>query len=158
MAVQFVAGRVVVDRDLRQQFKRLDDKVKAKALKASTEKGKPAFIATMQANAPVETGALKLSLGDKSKQYRTKGVSLAVVGARVGFAVDVEVTLRDKRGRVVGRRRMRRDPARYIHLADELHDFIRGAFETGKGGALAQGVAALKQETERALREVARGS
>lgn len=112
----------------------------------------------MHAHVPRETGALDLSLGDKSKQYRKKGVSMAIIGARVGFAVDVEVTLKDQRGRVVGRRRMRRDPARYIHLADQYHDFIRAAFESSKHEAMARGMETLRTETKKAIEAVGKGA
>jgi len=94
-------------------------------LKAVKESMRP-LVRTVQRNTPVgETAALARSIGEKVKQYRNKGVTVGVVGARTGF-----------KRQITGRRGSRRnvDPSNYLHLVELGHRIVTRKVGGGNAG------------------------
>lgn len=82
--------------------------------------------------AVTRTGALRKSIGMKVKRYRLSGVTVGIIGPRMGFGVDIVLPNRKTR---------RHDPVNIAHLVEYGHGgkapappypFMRPAFQTGK--------------------------
>jgi hypothetical protein len=154
VAGELLTGTVAFDKDLQGTLKSLDDKIRAKCLKLALAAGVPVMTEAMRAAAPKETGALQASIGSNQKQYRKAGLHVATIGARRGMTFEATIQERDEKGKQ-RTRQVKRDPARYIHLADLQTGFIRAAFESAQATALAQSMGVLAEQVEAALKEVA---
>ena len=73
-----MTGNAELDRRLRLLPDKLQSRVVKKGIRAA---GKP-ILKTAKARVPVETGALKKSLGTKLKTYRHSGNSVLIIGPR----------------------------------------------------------------------------
>lgn len=108
--------------DVEKALKKLGQKVASKVVKKAVRKGSRLILDRARKLVPVETGALKKSLGIKRKFYRRSSVMVEIVGPRSGH----EKT--DSKGRT-------RNPVNYAHLV-EVGGILRGAGARGKGKLL----------------------
>ncbi len=95
-------------------------KVAQKVVKTAVRKGSKIILKKARDLVPVDTGALKKSLGIKRKIYRRSGVMVDIVGPRKGF----EKTGPDGKTR---------NPVNYAHLV-EMGGVVRGASIKGRKG------------------------
>mgnify|MGYP006935485075 CR=1 FL=1 len=84
-----------------------------KIVRAAETKAMRPMAKSAKANAPVETGTLKKSIGVKTKTYRRSGTVVTVVGPRIGF--EREVTVETPTGERI---REVRNPSKYAHLVE----------------------------------------
>lgn len=108
--------------DVEKALAKLGKKVASKVVKTAVRKGSKLILKSARALVPVETGALKKSLGIKRKIYRRSGVMVDIVGPRKGF----EKTGPDGKTR---------NPVNYAHLV-EFGGVVRGVGRRGKGKLL----------------------
>lgn len=151
MATKFITGQVILSKDLKATLRKIEDKVREKALRKAVETGKPIFINSLknEASKHRETGALTEAIGEK--QQKRRGTHIAIIGARL-MEFDVEITTTDKDGQTKTRT-MKRVPWRYMHLVDALYGTITAAFESAKGEALDRAMQTLTTEAEAALKD-----
>lgn len=88
---------------LTRNLQEIGTKVAKRGPSAAVRAGGSAIVKEMRMRAPVETGSLKKSIGQKVKNYRRAGVVAAIIGAR------------SKRYET---RRGMRNPAYYAHLIE----------------------------------------
>lgn len=105
--------------ELIRKLEALPDKVFRRGLSSAGRKATRPVVVSAKAAVAVESGALKKSIGLRTKVYRQTGVMIFVVGPRSGFA-----------GLYQGRKR---DPRFYAHLVEGGHVVkIRAAGIVGK--------------------------
>ena len=116
------------DKELMRMFKNLGDK---DAKKMATEMSKMAsapVVQTAKANAPVESGLLRKSIGRVTRSYKRGFHKVAVVGPRAGFHGMVAMKIK---GVVVGKPK-KRNPLHYAHLVEYGHVGRDGAWVAAK--------------------------
>lgn len=116
---------------IKDLVKKLESMKKSKAskiLRKACTKGAQPVAKSAKAQAPVETGLLKKSIGHKVKSYPS-GVVVGIVGPRVGHGTEV----------VVNGKPEYRDPVYYSHLVElgseqaPPHPFLRPAWDQNRG-------------------------
>lgn len=95
------------DKQLKKLLKDLPDKVQKKVMKAAMRKAVKPIQAAAQAKAPVDTGTLALSMGNKIKSYNDSKVTVGIVGPKTGFSSESNG--------------VRKVPAWYAHLVEKGH-------------------------------------
>lgn len=111
------------DIKLFQKLSKLGTKVAKKVLRSSVAKASTPMVQEMRKAAPKDTGALKRSMGKKTKLNARAGVAYAVVGPRADFEVG------DKTGR--GR------PAAYSNTVNKRTRYKQKSFKASTPKALA---------------------
>ncbi len=113
-------------KELLHKLMDLPNKVFRKCLTSASRKAMKPVIAQARATVAVESGALKRSIGLRTKVYKRQGAVVTVVGARGGFGMAFH-----------GRNR---NPAMYSHLVEKGHRIVaRGSMTMvakKKGGGL----------------------
>lgn len=102
-------------------------------------------IALMAAGAPIKAAAERESPVDTGILKRGFAIRTNVKNA------SVSVGIKRKFSRVVrdGKRRVRKRPGRYLHLAEKKHGFMERAGESSQNEALERYAEKLKQELDR---------
>lgn len=106
--------------ELDRAIKELGDKITHGPAKKALEAAVQPMVDRMKQMAPVETGALRESIGFKTKRYRRSKNTLALVGPKSGTMWQTgpdTVT-------------MGRNPARYAHLVEYGHAQVHGGRKT----------------------------
>lgn len=141
-------GMADVLRRLQELGRTKAGRILRRALDAAT---KPILAAARQL-VPVESGALRKSLGRRVKTYRGSGVVAVIIGPRRGQKREVERTPKG-RLRVVPRKRATgaggyRNPTRYAHLVE------RGSRRSKAEPFLAPAMSRCRSQAEATLRRL----
>ena len=109
-----IYGRVQFDRDPVQEALKLCDNLNNKAIRIAMNKAAATMKKAVVDTAPTQTQALKKSIRIRIKQYKSKGVWVAIVGPKSDY------------------KRKNRRPARYAHLMEKRTHFLSTAFSNTK--------------------------
>lgn len=102
---------------LLRKLRRLDDHMQNRIIKKAVTKGAAPITQTQKANAPVDTGLLRISIGRKVKSYRKDKAAVAIVGARKSFKAT------KRRAKLTGRRATQQ-PSKYIRFVERRRPFV----------------------------------
>lgn len=155
----FIQAKVKGAKEIERAFKKLDERLKKRTLRASVQEGRKVFLKALRARAPKQSGLLRKSLGTRAKSYKKGLIATQTIGPRSGFKREVTFKteyFRKERGRrvKVGERMRKewRDPRRYAHITEKRNPWIRPVFEAYSGQALSVTSGKLKMELEIAIR------
>jgi len=128
------AVRLVGEKRLQRKIERLKGSAQRRIMRPAVSAGLTVVNRAAKRTAPRETGLLAKAIGKKVKITRSS--VWGAVGPRLGFE--------DEDGR---------DPAKYGHLAEKLHGFLKAALHSSRRNALS---AVTRKAKERLKREASR--
>jgi len=108
-------AHVIGDKALAKIFKQLPGRIFRKVARASVSKALTPVTKSAKRRVRVQTGLLKKSIGKKVKTYSRSQNIAGIVGARN----EIEGEFKGKK----------RKPAKYSHLVERTHPFLRPAFD-----------------------------
>jgi len=131
--------RITGTRNIEVKLISLGPRVYNRALAGAVQASTKPMIRAARAMVPVDTGALKKSIGAVRRRNKMRQTVYDVVGSRSGFET-------------VNARGKKHIPSKIAHLVEKQTPFLRPAFDEHKDAARAAATAKLKQAVEREAR------
>ena len=148
---KFIQVRVKGAKEIQEAFASLEQKLRASVLRKTVAEGAKVYLKALKQAAPKESKLLAKSLGTRAKNYKKGLIATRTIGARSGFRQEVVVKVRDKSGKVIGKRKQMRDPRRYAHITEKRTPWIRPTHDAYTGQAVEAMTGKLKTELEIAI-------
>jgi len=142
----FIQTKVTGAKDIEKAFKTLGAKIRTGVLRRSVRAGAAAMLKALKIAAPRETGLLRKSLGIKAKSFGKGLISATIIGPRSGFKREVLVNVKDRNGKIIGKKKQWRNPRKYAHILEKRRPWIRPTHAAHSGQAVQVVSAKLKAE------------
>ncbi len=120
-----------------KRLQNVDKRIKRKATKAAVRQGGKVVLAEAKNRVRKVSGLLRKSLGQKVKTFRSNGVSVSIVGPRVGYKIQIGTY---KSGKYAGKPKYM-NPTQYSHLVEKgtrhsrAFPFLEVALQSKKAAA-----------------------
>lgn len=135
-------------REVSETLGRFKKAIRNRMMRRAMAKGIRPLAWKIKEKAPQQTRTLYRSIGTKAVTYRQSGIHVAMAGPRMGFGREVDVKVRNAKGRTVRTFKQYRDPVRYGPIVEKRQPFMLPAFVEGKGEAENLVVASLRADIE----------
>lgn len=147
-----ISGRIEGLEQLVANLGEMKKAVRNRVLRKGINAATGPLLKLVKGGVPIRTRLLYKAMGRKVKAYRASGVTVGIIGPRVGFATEVD-------GKKI-------DPAKYAHLVEyghagphpaPPHPFVRPAWDQGKAAAQATMKEKILVEIEAEARKLPKG-